>query len=74
MADLATPVETLILLTENGYRFWKSCNCNGTYWEKFKKRGGYIVKIAPHNDLFNVPALKIGGTISEFTTIISTLD
>lgn len=74
MGQLATPPETLQLLTDNGYRFYRSCNCHGTYWEKFKKRGGFNIKIAPNNDLFNVPGLKLGGTIAELATIIQTLN
>lgn len=73
MGQLLTPPETMQLLVDNGFRFYKSCNCHGAYWEKFKKKGGYVVKIAPLIDLYNVPGLKIGGPIAELATTIPSL-
>lgn len=65
MAKLITPLEIQEILAEAGFAFKTSCNCGGTYWEKFDNAAGDRVKIAPRKDYFKIHKQPISGKLSE---------
>lgn len=72
--SLQTPNDIIELMAGEGFRFATACNCHGTYWEKFTRTDGTMIKIAPKKNHFRVKSQPIAGTIEELNTKIYTIE
>lgn len=67
MGNLLTPELTITQLRQAGFVFWRSCNCGGSYKEKFKRPDGTMIVITPGKGIFYVKGQQIHGKLDEIT-------
>ncbi len=74
MADLLTPAEIIQTLGNAGFVFRTACNCGGTYKEKFRRRDGIEISIAPKRKTFKVRGQEIFGTLDQIADKIKSIE
>jgi hypothetical protein len=74
--SLKTNPDLLQVITAAGFELYRTCNCRGTYWEKFKNAAGHKLHLAVYKGYFLLiigPETTRGSIDNEMANLLNTL-